>query len=184
MTNKNNILKFIEYIDSLDKDIIKCEICNTFDLCSPNESKEKFSKLFKNVNDKCLMQFRKTLNELLETCNDDLTKEERTFLEFFKKKIPLGVAGCMVNRICWKIEEEFDGKLEPYDTKDKFAKIDPQQPEEYIFLIVLPEYYAKTYISLWHQILSSHNICLFHNQQPSLLTMNLQPFDRNNLFLV
>ena len=53
MTNKNNILKFIEYIDSLDKDVIKCEICNTFDLCSPNESKEKFSKLFKNVNDKC-----------------------------------------------------------------------------------------------------------------------------------
>ena len=53
MTNKNNILKFIEHIDSLDKDAIKCEICNTFDLCSPNESKEKFSILFKNVNDKC-----------------------------------------------------------------------------------------------------------------------------------
>lgn len=62
----------------------------------------------KKNNEKCLMRFRITLDELLQ--KENKTKEEERFIYCYYDRMPLGNAPCTINRICWKIEELFDGK--------------------------------------------------------------------------
>ena len=54
---------------------------------------------------KAVMQFGKDLATLLSS--DCLSQDEFDFVDNYKKRMPLGIAPCTVNRICWKIEEAF-----------------------------------------------------------------------------
>lgn len=66
---------------------------------------------------KAMMQFGKDIATLLSS--DSLSKEEKDFLDNYKRRIPLGIAPCTVNRICWEIEKIFKSdKLKPTDTFD------------------------------------------------------------------
>ena len=69
--------------------------------------KKKLNEYIKNNNIKCLMRFRLTLDEL--RIKLDKTEEEEQFLKNYDERYPLGVAPCTVNKICKKIEKEFDG---------------------------------------------------------------------------
>lgn len=59
----------------------------------------------KDTEFKALMVFGKELGELLSSINP--TDEEREFIENYYKRMPLGIAPCTINRICWKIEKTF-----------------------------------------------------------------------------
>ncbi len=72
----------------------------------PSE-RSKINDYVKKNNEKCIMKFRITLGELLS--KEDLTLDEQKFVHFYFNKMPLGIAPCTVNRICWKIENMFDG---------------------------------------------------------------------------
>lgn len=98
MNNENNILQFVNYIDSLDKDVIKCDICNTFDVCSPNESEVKFSKMFKNVNNKCycLNCYKQYL--ALTSPNDINKKDDKTIKRPNKSQYYLNIAKVVASR--------------------------------------------------------------------------------------
>lgn len=52
------------------------------------------------------MRFRITLNELLG--KEDKTKDEEKFIQCYYQRMPLGIAPCTINKICWKIEDMFD----------------------------------------------------------------------------
>ncbi|MCI8993041.1 MAG: hypothetical protein HFG80_10060 [Eubacterium sp.] len=80
-------------------------------------------------NEKCLMRFRITLEELLQ--KENRSEEEQTFLDFYQKHLPLGTAPCMVNRICWKVEEIFDGADLPKasDFDYSILKCDAEYPK-------------------------------------------------------
>lgn len=67
--------------------------------------RSKWMKYEKNTNTKCIMQFGMTLDELKKT--ESLNKEQQDFLMNYAKRTPLGMAGCTINRICWRIEREF-----------------------------------------------------------------------------
>lgn len=73
----------------------------------PSERAELNSYKKKN-NEKCLMRFRITLDELLQ--KENKTKEEERFVYCYYDRMPLGNAPCTINRICWKIEKLFDGQ--------------------------------------------------------------------------
>ena len=64
----------------------------------------------KKNGEKSLMRFRITLDELLN--KEFKTKEEEHFIDCYHKRMPLGMGPCVINRICWKIENLFDGKFE------------------------------------------------------------------------
>ena len=53
------------------------------------------------------LKFGKTLEDLKKST--DLTPEEQDFLEIFYKFVPLDTSPSTINRICWAIEDEFDG---------------------------------------------------------------------------
>lgn len=97
----------------------------------PSERTELNNYKKKN-NEKCLMRFRITLDELLE--KENKTKEEKRFIYCYKNRMPLGMAPCTINRICWRIEDIFDKVL--YDTSCDF---------DYSILKSDVEYSNKTY---------------------------------------
>ena len=50
----------------------------------------------------------KNVKELLKN-DGNLPENEQKILDFYKKKLPLDVSPSTMNRICWAIEDEFDG---------------------------------------------------------------------------
>ncbi len=50
----------------------------------------------------------KNIRDLLKN-DGNLSENEQKILDFYKKKLPLDVSPSTMNRICWAIEDEFDG---------------------------------------------------------------------------
>lgn len=50
----------------------------------------------------------KSIKDLLKN-DGKLTENEQKILDFYKKRLPLDVSPSTMNRICWAIEDEFDG---------------------------------------------------------------------------
>lgn len=71
----------------------------------PSE-KAQMKTYLKRNEEKCIMRFRVTLDELIAKTNP--TPEEETFLRCYYEKMPMGIAPCTMNNICWKIENIFD----------------------------------------------------------------------------
>ena len=65
----------------------------------------KYKKYIKNVNANSIMMFGKDLNELKNSSN--LSEKEYNFLDNYYKYMPVCIAPGVINRICWKIEDEF-----------------------------------------------------------------------------
>ena len=71
------------------------------------ETMARYKKYIENTNRKSLMQFRMPLEELLKTYKK--TKKQRKFVKYYYKRMPVGIDDCLINRVCWRIEKEFDG---------------------------------------------------------------------------
>lgn len=71
----------------------------------PSE-RTRMNEYIKKNNEKCIMRFRITLDELLS--KENKTQEEEKFVYCYYQRMPLGTAPCTINKICWKIEELFD----------------------------------------------------------------------------
>lgn len=70
----------------------------------PSE-KVKMSEYLKRNNEKCIMKFRISLDDLLK--KENLTLDEKKFLYCYHKRMPLGMSPCTINKICWAIEDKF-----------------------------------------------------------------------------
>ncbi|WP_227884046.1 hypothetical protein [Enterocloster citroniae] len=79
-------------------------------------SKAEYEKYLKSNSDKCILRFSLTLDELISKPTH--TAEEEQFLKAYYIGLPLGMAPCTLNRICWKIESIFDKYYLPL--KDNF----------------------------------------------------------------
>lgn len=66
----------------------------------------RMNEYIKKNNEKCIMRFRITLDELF--AKECRTQEEEKFIYCYYQRMPLGTAPCTINKICWKIEELFD----------------------------------------------------------------------------
>lgn len=83
------------------------------------KEKYRYEEYIQNNKDKCIMQFGITLDELLS--KEIKSKEEEKFIYFYYKKMPLGMNPCIINRICWKIEEKFDNTIEENYTEFDYS---------------------------------------------------------------
>ena len=82
------------------------------------ESMRRYKEYINNTNCKALMEFRLSVNSLIKKPNK--TKKEKTFLKYYYSRMPVGIEPCLLNRICWRIEKEFDGYLNKGIVYDKF----------------------------------------------------------------
>lgn len=70
-----------------------------------------YNAYIKNTDTKCLREFRITVDELMAKPAEQLTEREADFVRFYKRRMPVGIHPCVMNRICRRIEEKFDGYL-------------------------------------------------------------------------
>lgn len=81
----------------------------------------RYNTYIKNVNKKALREFNMSMDELLQKSPDALNERQNEFIERYHKYMPVGVSGCVINRICKKVEDRFDGYVtkraesEPFD---------------------------------------------------------------------
>jgi len=81
---------------------------------------KQYNAYVKNSNTKCLREFRMELRDLLAIAPANRTQEQAAFVSYYERRLPVGNHDCVMNRICRRFEEEFDGKLkafceEPFD---------------------------------------------------------------------
>ena len=66
------------------------------------DTKREYNNYIEKNNIKSMQLFGKTLNELL--LDENLTEQERIFINWYHKKLPVGMGECSMNKICWYIE--------------------------------------------------------------------------------
>lgn len=66
----------------------------------------KFREYLKKRDIECKLNFHMTVEELSQL--EILNEKQQTFLDYFYKKLPLGIGNCTINRICYRIEELYD----------------------------------------------------------------------------
>lgn len=72
---------------------------------------KQYNTYIKNTNQNALREFQMTVQELLSIPASGRTERQAEFLYYYHKRMPVGVADCVMNRICRRFEEEFDGYI-------------------------------------------------------------------------
>lgn len=84
---------------------IAAEIKPWFFIYRYSQLKSELDKYMKSVKSNCKIRFGKTLDDLY--ASDSRTEEEEAFIYNYEKYMPISRAPGTMNRICWKIEDEF-----------------------------------------------------------------------------
>lgn len=80
---------------------------------------KQYNTYIKNTNKNSLREFQMTVDELKQIPEEELTERQRDFLKYFEYRLPVGMHNCVMNKICFKIEKEFDS----YTSKNSASKI-------------------------------------------------------------
>lgn len=91
-----------------DKEInanIAAEIKPWFFIYRYSQLKSELDKYLKSVKSNCKIRFGKSLDGLYSS--EDKTEEEKAFIFNYEKYMPVSRAPGTMNRICWRIEDEF-----------------------------------------------------------------------------
>lgn len=84
----------------------------------PSLSKQ-YRNYVRKVNINCHRQFGIGIGEMLLLDETELSDNQKNFIEYYKKLMPVGNGDCVMNKICHRFEEEFDHGLSfANDTKD------------------------------------------------------------------
>jgi hypothetical protein len=92
----------------LDKTInanIAAEIKPWFFIYRYSQLKSELDKYVKSVKSNCKIRFGKSLDDLYSS--EDKSEEEKAFIYHYEKYMPISRAPGTMNRICWRIEDEF-----------------------------------------------------------------------------
>lgn len=95
---------------------------------------KKYNTYMTNANKKALREFGLDIKGIM--AQEELTDEQVAFLEYFDWKLPVGDHDCVQNKICKRIEEEFDGYVK---------KNPPPAPFDYTVLKTRMEYTKSQY---------------------------------------
>jgi len=74
----------------------------------PTLSKQ-YNTYIRNTNQNSLREFGLTVTQMRVLPYDELTERQRDFLRYYDYRMPVGVGSCVMNKICRRFEEEFDG---------------------------------------------------------------------------
>lgn len=81
---------------------------------------KQYNQYIKNTNRNCLREFQMTVDELRMVPADELTERQSDFLRYYDYRMPVGTGDCVMNKICKRFEQEFDGYIRKHNSKIKF----------------------------------------------------------------
>ena len=82
--------------------------------------KKEYNTYIKNTDRKALREFGLTVSQIQGVPKDERTKEQEEFLRYYDIYMPVGTNDCVMNRICRRFEEEFNGIAGKLSSETKF----------------------------------------------------------------
>ena len=70
---------------------------------------KQYNTYIQNTNKNSLRSFGITIEELRTKPYGELTDRQKEFLFYYDMKMPVGIGNCVMNKICRRFEDEFDG---------------------------------------------------------------------------
>lgn len=72
---------------------------------------KQYNTYIKNTERNALREFQMTVAELKEIPIGKTTERQRDFLKYYDLRMPVGIHDCVMNKICRRFEDEFDGYI-------------------------------------------------------------------------
>ena len=91
---------------------------------------KQYNQYIKNTNRNCLREFQLTVDELRSLPANELTERQSDFLRYYDYRMPVGTGDCVMNKICRRFEQEFDGYIRKHTSKIKFDYTIMKNPSE------------------------------------------------------
>lgn len=82
--------------------------------------KKQYNQYLKNTDKNCLREFSMTVNELRNIPEIERTERQSDFLKYYEYRMPVGMGDCIMNKICRRFENEFDGIVSRYSAFSEF----------------------------------------------------------------
>lgn len=108
--------EWYNYGSALDKKIVANKKPYFFIYIYPHRKRE-YKRFVKKANLNCLMRFGVGSEELLGM--EIKNKEQQMYMGSYYARIPVSISNSIMNKICWRVEREFDF-YRPTRAKDKF----------------------------------------------------------------
>lgn len=80
----------------------------------------QYNTYIKNTTKSCLREFQLSVDDLRSKCEGELSDRQKDFLRYYDVRMPVGVHDCVMNSICRKFENEFDGYVARVSSSDSF----------------------------------------------------------------
>lgn len=84
------------------------------------ELKRKYRKYIKNTNSSAIREFGLGVKELQNLPADKLSDEQKAFLKYYNYDMPVGLGECVMNKICWTVEKEFENIIFKINENNNF----------------------------------------------------------------
>lgn len=81
---------------------------------------KQYNTYLKNTNKNSLREFQMTVDELKQIPIGDATERQLEFIRYYDYRIPVGTHNCVMNKICKRFEEEFDGYIGKYSIDQQY----------------------------------------------------------------
>lgn len=92
---------------------------------------KQYNTYIKNTDKNALREFQMTVAELKAIPKSDLTERQEEFLRYYDFRLPVGINPCVMNKICWRFEDEFDGHIGKHNSAIKFDYSIMRSEDEY-----------------------------------------------------
>ena len=81
---------------------------------------KQYNTYIKNTDRNALREFQMTVAELYKLPIGETTERQREFLRYYEYRMPVGTNDCIMNKICRRFEDEFDGYIGKHNAAVKF----------------------------------------------------------------
>lgn len=81
---------------------------------------KQYNTYIKNTDRNALREFDMTVSEMKVRPYEELSDRQKEFLRYFDMKMPVGTGDCIMNKICRRFEEEFDGHIKKHSAAASF----------------------------------------------------------------
>ena len=81
---------------------------------------KQYNTYIKNTNRNALREFQLTVDEMMAMPFEELNDRQRDFLRYYSYRMPVGTGNCIMNKICRRFEDEFDGYIGKHNASVKF----------------------------------------------------------------
>ena len=81
---------------------------------------KQYNTFIKRTNKNALREFQMTVDEMQALPYSELTDRQKEFLRYYGYRMPVGVGDCVMNKICRRFEQEFDGYVKKHTATTDF----------------------------------------------------------------